>query len=89
MVLPDILCGGIGNGSSNFLGHVFAGCFMSDAEKYKATLITTLWQIINRYGEDGNIVILDGMKDNVPPKVTIGWNIIGDDIIVTALEETK
>ena len=60
---------------------------MNDDAKYRATLVTTIWQIIKRYGEESNIVLLDAMKDKLPPKVTIGWNIVGDDVIVTALEE--
>lgn len=59
---------------------------MNDAERYKALLILTIWQIVERYGEDGNILLLGALKDE-PGKIQIGWNTVGDDVIVTALEE--
>lgn len=58
---------------------------MTPEEEEILMLKAMVYSIVKRYGTNMNIELRGINHDTLPAHLTIGWNLVGDDAIVTVL----
>ncbi len=59
--------------------------YISGIKLENLRLSAIIYSILKHHGENYNLVLKDAATDKLPDKVLIGYNIVGDDAIITAV----